>query len=358
MSAVHASAPTRIDLAGGTLDIWPLSVLVPGAVTVNLAVELRAHATVEPRRDRRVEVVSADRKARALRALPLRASDCTGPLSLLLRLCAAFAPQSGLTLRTRAEAPAGAGLGGSSTLAMAVGAALARFTKTPLRGEALLRRVMNLEAVELGVPTGNQDYLAALHGGLTAWHHEADGTRRERLPLPPALGRRLVLAYTGQPRHSGFSNWDMFRRSIEGEATTLARMGEIARIARAMRDALLASDLDEAGRLLGEEGRLRYRLAPSVGTPLLRAADRAARRAGALGVKVCGAGGGGCLVAFAGEGRAAAVEQALEKAGARVLAAPPSAAGLRLRATGPGAGSSARRAPGRSTRSPRRSSNR
>jgi D-glycero-alpha-D-manno-heptose-7-phosphate kinase len=333
-------------------------VLVPGAITVNLAVELRAHATVEPRDDGRVEVVSTDRKARALRRLPLEPSQCTGPLSLLLRLCAAFAPAAGLTLRTRAEAPAGAGLGGSSALGMAVGAALARFTRTSLAGEALLRRVMNLEAVELGVPTGNQDYLAALHGGLSAWHHEADGTRRERLPLPSALGRRLVLAYTGQPRHSGFSNWDMFRRSIEGEATTLARMGEIARLARATRDALLASDLDEAGRLLGQEGRLRYRLAPSVSTPLLRAADQAARRAGALGVKVCGAGGGGCLVAFAAEGRAEAVARALAGAGARVLTAPPSSRGLRVEASGSGAGSSARRARGRSSRSPRRSSSR
>jgi len=358
VSPVHASAPTRIDLAGGTLDIWPLSVLVPGAVTVNLAVELRAHARVEPRKDGRVEVVSTDRKARAVRRLPLTPSDCTGPLSLLLRLCAAFAPASGLTLRTRAEAPAGAGLGGSSALAMAVGGALARFTGTPLRGEALLRRVMNLEAVELGVPTGNQDYLAALHGGLSAWHHEPDGTRREPLPLPSALGRRLVLAYTGQPRHSGFSNWDMFRRSIEKEAATLARMGKIARLARAMREALLASHLDEVGRLLGEEGRLRYRLAPSVATPLLRAADRAARRAGALGVKVCGAGGGGCLVAFAGEGRAEAVARALEGAGARVLLAPPAARGLRVRATGPGAGSSGSRARARRNRSPRRSSSR
>jgi D-glycero-alpha-D-manno-heptose-7-phosphate kinase len=358
VSSVRASAPTRIDLAGGTLDIWPLSVLVSGAVTVNLAVELRAHASVERRRDGRVVVISADRKARAVRRLPLRPSDCTGPLSLLLRLCAAFAPDSGLTLRTRAEAPAGAGLGGSSALAMAVGAALARFTGTPLRGQALLRRVMNLEAVELGVPTGNQDYLAALHGGLSAWHHEADGTRRERLPLPAALGRRLVLAYTGQPRHSGFSNWDMFRRSIEKEATTLARMGEIARIARAMRDALLASDLDGTGRLLGEEGRLRYRLAPSVATPLLLAADRAARRAGALGVKVCGAGGGGCLVAFAAEGRAEAVARALDAAGARVLTAPPSGQGLRVDASGPGGGWSGRRARARSSRSPRRSSSR
>jgi D-glycero-alpha-D-manno-heptose-7-phosphate kinase len=276
-----------------------------------------------------VEVVSADRKAKATRRLPLRASDCKGPLSLLLRLCAAFAPESGLTLLTRAEAPAGAGLGGSSTLAVAVGAALSRFTGKALRPDALLRRVMNLETVELGVPTGSQDYLAALHGGLSAWHHGADGTRHERLVLPPGLARRLVLAYTGQPRHSGFSNWDMFRRTIEREATTVSRMAEIARIARALRQALVASDLDEAGRLLGEEGRLRYRLAPSVGTPLLRAADRAARRAGALGVKVCGAGGGGCLVAFAAEGRADAVRRALAEAGAQVLAAPPALRGLR-----------------------------
>src|SRR4029078_13282166 len=87
VSPVRPSAPTRIDLAGGTLDIWPLSVLVPGAVTVNLAVELRAHASVEPRKDGRVEVVSTDRKARAVRRLPLTPADCTGPLSLLLRLC-------------------------------------------------------------------------------------------------------------------------------------------------------------------------------------------------------------------------------------------------------------------------------
>jgi D-glycero-alpha-D-manno-heptose-7-phosphate kinase len=197
-------------------------------------------------------------------------------------------------------------------------------------GEALLRRVMNLETVELGVPTGSQDYLAALHGGLSAWHHGADGTEHERLPMPAGLSHRLVLAYTGQPRHSGFSNWDMFRRTVERESRTVSRMEEIARLARALRDALAASDLDAAGRLLGEEGRLRFRLAPSVGTPLLRACDRAARRAGALGVKVCGAGGGGCLVAFAAEGRAEAVRRALASAGAQVLDAPPASRGLRL----------------------------
>lgn len=325
---VVASTPTRIDLAGGTLDIWPLSLWTPRAVTVNLAIELRATATIVPRADDRVTVLSEDRGRRVTRRLPLRPRDLEGPLSLLLRLVNAFSPGSGLELRTRAHAPAGAGLGGSSALSIAVGAALARHTATPLEPDALLRRVMNVETVELRVPTGSQDYLAALHGGLSAWHHDVDGTHREPLPLPPALAGRLVLAYTGQPRHSGFSNWDMFRRFVDGERRTVRQLEAIAAIARAMRDAVADRALDEVGRLLGEEGRLRYGLAPSVATPALRAAGRAAGRAGALGVKVCGAGGGGCLVAVAAQGRRDQVAAAVAATGAQVLELVPAEAGL------------------------------
>ncbi len=323
-----ATAPTRIDLAGGTLDIWPLSVLVPDAVTVNLAIELRARAKIEPRSDDQVVVRSVDRRRSAVRRLPLRASDAKGPLSLLLRLVREFEPQRGLTLTVRASAPAGAGLGGSSALAIAVGAALDRFTGSRLGRAALLRRVMNVEATQLGVPTGNQDYLAALHGGLTAWVHSADGTKRERIAVPEGLEDRLVLAYAGEPRQSGFSNWDIFRRFVENESQTVRRMEAIARIARETRAALLAGDLRAVGELLGAEGKLRYRLSPTVSTPGLRRADEGARAAGAVGVKVCGAGGGGCLVAFAGEGRTRAVAAALRRAGARVLSCEIATRGL------------------------------
>ena len=325
---VSASAPTRIDLAGGTLDIWPISILVPGARTLNVAVGLRAAAVVEPASDDAVVIVSRDRGHRTERRLPLRPRDIRGPLSLLLRLIAAFRPTTGLTLTCDASAPAGAGLGGSSSLAIATAAALNRFTGAGLDRQALLRRVMNLETAELRVPTGNQDYLAAIHGGLSAYHHEWDGTRRQRLRIPPGLGKRLVLAYTGRPRHSGYSNWEMFRRFVERDPVTLRRMVSIARIAGELTAALAAGRLDEAGRLLGEEGRLRYRLAPSVATPELRKVGAAARRAGALGVKVCGAGGGGCLVAFARAGRAASVAWAMQRAGAELLRAPISRRGL------------------------------
>ncbi len=314
-----ASAPTRIDLAGGTLDIWPISQLVEDAVTVNLAVRLAAHATVTPRNDRRLEIVSVDRGRHVVHGLPLAASAFRGPLSWLVRLAHAFAPGVPLTLACRAEAPAGAGLGGSSALGIAASAALARAMGERLTKHGLLLRVMNLETRELGVPTGNQDYLAALQGGLAAYHHGPDGTTRQPLPHARRLESRLVLAYTGEPRHSGFSNWEMFRRYVDKDRATVRRMESIARLARAMRDAFIAQDLDEAGRLLGEEGRLRYTLAPSVATGALRAADTAARRAGALGAKVCGAGGGGCIVAFAREGQREKVADAIARSGASLL---------------------------------------
>ena len=315
----QATAPTRIDLAGGTLDIWPISHLIEDAVTVNLAVQLTAHAIVTPRRDRRLEIRSVDRGRTVLHDLPLAVSAFRGPLSWLVRLTDAFAPGIPLTLTCQAKAPAGAGLGGSSALGIAVGAALAGATGERLSKDALLRRVMNLETREIGVPTGNQDYLAALWGGLAGYQHRLDGVARQPLPHADEISSRLVLAYTGQPRQSGFSNWDMFRRFVEKDVATTRRMATIARRARSMRDALLAGDFDEAVRLLGEEGRLRYSLAPSVATASLRAADSAARRAGALGAKVCGAGGGGCMVAFAREGRREEVAAAIARTGATLL---------------------------------------
>jgi D-glycero-alpha-D-manno-heptose-7-phosphate kinase len=318
-SRITASAPSRIDLAGGTLDIWPLSVLVPGAVTVNLAVELRATVTAEERADDSVRIVSKDRGRQATRKLPFEPHDAEGPLALLLRLAASFDLPRGVTLTSRAAAPAGAGLGGSSTLSIAAAAALNSFAGAGLGRERLMKRAMNLETTVIGKPTGNQDFLAALHGGLAAYHHGFDGTRREPLKLPSGLEERLVLAYTGQPHHSGFSNWEKFRRFMEGDRATVKAMRDVAVIANELLAALRDGELDVAGRLLGREGRLRYSLAPTVATPALLEAGDAAKSAGALGSKVCGAGGGGCLLAFAREGRASDVAEAMASTGARIL---------------------------------------
>lgn len=319
MKEIVATAPTRIDLAGGTLDIWPLSVLVPGALTVNVALDLRARVAVRPRSDGRAVLRSRDRNATFEHRLPLGPDAPRGPLSFLIRLVTAFRISTGLTMETDAEAPSGAGLGGSSALGIAAGAALASLAGERLGRGRLLARVMNVEAVEIRTPTGNQDYLAAIHGGLAAYHHGFDGTVREPLAIPDGLEERLILAYTGLPRASGYSNWDMFRRFVQGEKATVGRLLAIAEIARELRAALREGNLDAAGRLVGREGRLREGLAPTVLTGGLARSAAAARTSGALGAKVCGAGGGGCLVAFAREGRKEAVAAAMGRSGARVI---------------------------------------
>ena len=213
---IRTSAPTRIDLAGGTIDIWPLYLFHPGAQTLNAAISLRASARIEPRSDTRIAIKSLDtgatveaedwRELRDVRELRL--------LSLLVH----FFEASGITLTTTSESPAGAGIAGSSALNVAVCAALAEWKRTHYEPEALLQIAMNVEAQAISVPTGLQDYRPALYGGIAAIELEADGVRR--VPLDVDLGelqQRIVLCYTGEPRNSGTNNWEITKRHIDGD---------------------------------------------------------------------------------------------------------------------------------------------
>ena len=292
---IETSAPTRIDLAGGTLDIWPLYLFHPGAQTVNAAISLRARATVESRSDSRILIRSEDtgatveaddwRELRDRRELRL--------LSLLVH----FFEARGLTLTTSSESPAGAGIAGSSALNVAVCAALAQWNRTHYEPEALLQVAMNVEAQAINVPTGLQDYRPALYGGIAALELEVDGVRRVALDVDPSeLERRLVLCYTGEPRNSGTNNWDIFKRHIDGDQHIFDCFEHIRDTAAAMRRALTEADWDGVGRAIAEEWEHRKRLAPGVSTPAIDALIARAMGAGATAAKVCGAGGGGCLV--------------------------------------------------------------
>src|SRR5215470_219465 len=164
---VHkVSAPTRIDLAGGTIDIWPLYLEHEGACTVNAAISLRAHAEIEPRTDGRVELRSIDTNRRQT-AGRWQDLDPRGELPLLALLARHYC-LSNATLTTRGESPAGAGIAGSSALAIAVCGALARYTGASMDEELLLQTAMNVECQTIHVPTGVQDYRPALYGGIAA----------------------------------------------------------------------------------------------------------------------------------------------------------------------------------------------
>jgi len=335
---ISASAPTRIDLAGGTIDIWPLYLFHPGAQTINVAISLRAHAWVEPRDGPEVELVSEDTARQVVLPTERLAADPTLPL--LGRLADHFG-LSGARLTTRGESPAGAGIAGSSALNIAVCGALARYTGRTLAPDVLLEVAKDVEAQVLGVPTGLQDYRPAMYGGVAALELGAGALRRVPLDVDPIdLGRRLVLCYTGEPRNSGTNNWDITKRHIDGDRHVFDCFERIRDTAITMRAALARGDWEATARCLAEEWENRKRLAPGVTTPAIDGLITRAMAAGAAAAKVCGAGGGGCLVCLAEPGRVPSVREALAGASVRVLDFFVETEGLRI--DGPGGAPEAR----------------
>jgi D-glycero-alpha-D-manno-heptose-7-phosphate kinase len=315
---IVSSAPTRIDLAGGTIDIWPLYLFHDDASTLNAAISLRAHARIESRTDSRVDIQAIDIH-KQVSAPHWSGLDATGELPLLARFARHYRLE-GATLTTHGESPAGAGIAGSSALATAVCGALARWNGTSTEPEHLIEVAMNIECQTLGVPTGVQDYRPAMYGGVAAIELRTDGVRRVALDVDlRELESRMVLAYTGAPRNSGTNNWEIVKRHIDGDRAIFDCFERIRDTAVAMRSALERSDWDEVGRQIAVEWDNRKRLAPGVTTLTIEDLVARARAAGATAAKVCGAGGGGCLFCFGPPQSRAAIAEALVRGGARVL---------------------------------------
>jgi D-glycero-alpha-D-manno-heptose-7-phosphate kinase len=326
---IAASAPTRIDLAGGTIDIWPLYLFHDGAATINAAISLRAHVRLDPRSDGIIELVSVDTN-RQLRAKHWSELPDSGDLSLLALLARHYQLQNA-TLTTRGESPAGAGIAGSSALTIAACGALAKWTAGSLAADDLLQIAMNIECQTIKVPTGLQDYRPALYGGIAAIELGVRGARRVEIDVDPReLERRIVLAYTGAPRNSGTNNWEIIKRHLDGDREIFDCFERIRDTAAAMREALSRHDWDEVGYQIQKEWENRKRLAPGVTTSAIDELIDRARAAGATAAKVCGAGGGGCLFCYGPPTARDAVAEALARAGARILDYRIETEGLRL----------------------------
>ena len=323
-----SSAPTRIDLAGGTIDIWPLYLFHDGASTINAAISLRAHVQIEPHKGG-IALTSIDTGG-AVRVAHWSELSASSPLPLVALLARQYRVDA-TSITTRGESPAGAGIAGSSALAMALCGALARWTHGSEQGEDLLRVAMNVECQTIRVPTGVQDYRPALYGGIAAVDLRVDGVHRVALDVDArALEERMVLAYTGVPRNSGTNNWEITKRHLDGDQHIFDCFERIRDTAVAMREALTRGDWDDVGRQIDIEWANRKRLAPGVTTNAIDDLIARARVAGATAAKVCGAGGGGCLVCYGPPAARAAIAAALTQGGARVLPYRIEMEGLRV----------------------------
>ncbi len=310
---IESSAPTRVDLAGGTIDIWPLYLFHPGASTVNFALSLHARCRIETRDDGRIVLESRDRKVSFetnLSALEDLLQE--ERLELISKLVHFFKPTTGFHLVAESEAPAGAGLGGSSALAIACIGALNRLVGNRYGERKFVTIAANIESTVIRVPAGFQDYYPALYGAVSSLHYRPDGIEREALDIDTQeLERRIAICYTGEPRLSGINNWEMFKRHIDGDPETFELFESIRDSAHSVREALLADDWAEVSRTMFKAYPNRKRLASGITTPQMDLLVEKALANGAEAAKVCGAGGGGCIAFLCSAGRRAEVEQTL-----------------------------------------------
>jgi D-glycero-alpha-D-manno-heptose-7-phosphate kinase len=332
---INAYSPCRVDLAGGTLDIWPLYLHHANAVTVNFAVDRYTRCRIATRDDERFVLRSTDQKAEeSFASFADLASAKKYKLPLLAYVIRYFKPDTGLDVETVSEAPSGAGISGSSSLIITLASALNKLTVAGHNIETIRVIAQNVEAQIIRVPTGCQDYYPAMYGGVSAIDLTPAGIIRKAIPVDlDDFNRRILLAYTGEPRNSGINNWEVTKAHIDGDKVVHKNFDRIAAIAHAMRGALEKSDWAETGRLLREEWSHRRKNAPGITTPLIDTLVEASRKAGALGAKVCGAGGGGCVFFLVKPEARERVAEVVARAGASILPVSVAPQGVKVRAS-------------------------
>lgn len=333
---IKVTAPTRIDLAGATLDIFPLYVFEGGGLTINCAISLRTEVELETREDGgfqvRAEGLELTQEVGSLEELT---SDGEfAPMNLIIKVLQFYKPTGGLSVRTGSQVPPGSGLGGSSSLLIALSSGLIYLGRQPYNKQDLIELAANIEAFSIQVPTGKQDYYPAAFGGTNAIWFGLDGDRREPIEFSPQFGDRmrksLIIGYSGASRFSGVPNWNMMKAYIDRQGDAVNQMKRIKKTALSTYQSLKDEDFERFGRCLSQEWENRKHLAEGVTTDRVDRIFQAAARAGALASKICGAGGGGCFISLAPPQFRADVVQALKEAGAEVLEAEFSSEGVRL----------------------------
>jgi D-glycero-alpha-D-manno-heptose-7-phosphate kinase len=300
----EASAPCRIDL-GGTLDIgtffYPLRHLQP--CTFNIALDLRTRVRLMPHTQGRIRITSRGFQAAEF---PADRAPFDHPMGLMFAVAAYFNAQ-GVRIDIESQSPPRSALGGSSVAAVALIAAFMRQTASRTAFSAFERRSIALLAYELeqsvaGVPCGVQDQLAAVFGGVHAWHWQGNlgrGVFRREVAVPKKhhrdLEKHLLLAYCGKPHQSRDINGRWVKRFLAGRDRD--RWVEIVALTRQFVTALKAGNYKQAAVYMNRETAIRKEMTPDVLNTVGDELAEAARQCG-CGARFTGAGGGGCIWAL------------------------------------------------------------
>lgn len=318
---IEASAPVRIDLAGGAFDVHPLYLFEDGGATVNIGIDICTRVRLETRDDEEIHLISLDLGVKE-RAENAAALDVNSELGFIARIVRFYAPATGVNVTTEIDIPKGSGLGTSSSLLISLTGALDALNKTNLTVDQMIDYGANIEAQSLGVPTGKQDYFGAYYGGFNAIWSEIKGCRNESIAVSEKrtdeLNERIILSFTGQPRFSGATNWGLVKGYIDNVGDTREILRRIQKTGFEMCECLRdGAEPERFVELLHQEWESRKRCAEGVTNLEVEKIIADAEKAGALVSKLCGAGGGGCMISYAEPENRESVIASLEANGAR-----------------------------------------
>ncbi len=318
---VVSKTPTRIDLAGGGLDIPPLYLLHEFGLTLNVAITVMAEVELETREGSQVTIHSEDLN-KTISAKSSKHLE-TSELELLARMVRFFEPCKGFKITTRSASPAGAGLGGSSTLALALSAALNQVCRTRYDKETLINITKSLETQTINMPTGYQDYYSAAYGSFSAIWLQEPGVKRERVKVSPRFVKNFessfLLVYVGKTRFSGTNNWQLVKDRIDGKAWAKNYLESTKQIALKMYQAMERDDFKTFVSLVEQDEKNRVKYFPKVETAEIRKLFRIAKKNGAWACRVCGAGGGGCSLILAPAAKLSFIQEEVIEAGGQIL---------------------------------------
>ena len=316
------TAPTRIDLAGGTLDIFPLYVFENGGLTVNMAIDLFTEVDITQRSDTQINIYSSDLGTEKS-AANIRDLESGGELDLIIRAIKFFNPPFGMDIKTKSSVPKGSGLAASSSILVALMTGLSKLCLKSADPHNFIDWCANVEAQSLGIPTGKQDYYAAYFGGISAIKFLASGIEHENIKLSRTSIRKIsesiILSFTGISHFSGTNNWNMTKSYIDGNPLTKKSMKQIKETSLQMLQAIEKESLKDIAEALNREWENRKQLAEGVTNEKIDKIMSEAKKQGALASKICGAGGGGCMITLCNTENKASISQAITNAGAQIL---------------------------------------
>ena len=319
----RSKAPLRIGLAGGGTDVSPYCDLYGGAI-LNATVSLYAYANIETTDEEIIHLEAIDRKEKEQFAFTKKL-PINGHLDLLKGVYNRLASENsfnlkGFRLYTYVDAPAGSGLGTSSTLVVAIVGAFAEMLKLPLGEYDIAHLAFQIERNELNMAGGRQDQYAATFGGVNYMEfYEGDKVIVNPLRIKQQylfeLENNLLLYYTSTSRESAKIIAQQSENVVKKAEKSIDAMHHLKEQAQMMKEALLKGRLNEIGEILDYGFQQKRQMAEGISNNLMEEIYEAAKSSGATGGKISGAGGGGFMIFYCPENTKYKVMEALSKFG-------------------------------------------